>query len=352
MTVDTADPEAAAPERGGATSAALEAAYGPGGVGILVGLGILAAAAQLITRGLAPALPGVWVGMAATINGLKLVAALLAQLFAVGATASLIGLVMATVRSEQPAHVRAFSVGTGVLTVLAVMIASAVRLPSVSRMVLAGVTTVLALLSARESLRSPTTRAAGLVCGLLGVAGALRLLTISLSTLAATRVSTSLVTGARVAATLFVAVVVMAVLASLVWIARVGQARSVGWVTSGLVVALAIGATVVVTMGADPEAGGVPLWLFRSLEELVPRPLPFGALLPLMGLEALRWLAATVALASAPNQRAMGACLALALVSGGSLEIPSCAISLTLATLALALHPRAPNDARRPLLRR
>ena len=159
---------------GNATSArevaAGETATGHGST-LLVGVATLALAASLLTRGLAPALPGVWVGVDHLITALKLVSAIASQLFAVCSTALVIALVLAAVRSRLGAFFRSLAVGVGVLTILGVMAASAVALPEEARLVLAVAATALALLAGFGAVSRPALRGGALVLAAVGVAG-------------------------------------------------------------------------------------------------------------------------------------------------------------------------------------
>lgn len=315
--------------------------FGRGGTALLMGLAVLAAIASFTTRGLGPALPGVWLGVESYITSTKVVAALTSQLFAVSSSAIVIGLVLAVVRGDKPAYLRAFSVGVGVLTILAVMIASAVPLPDASRLVLAFGVGLLAALCAGLSLRLFTLRAPALVVALMAGSGLLRILVILLSQLAFERMSQLTADVARVLVTVSAVPVAAAVVFSLVWVARVPceSGSRVRWgvllgtmATLGVLVALA-------QLGADPEAGGVPLLIARTLHEMGLRPRPFGPSLLYSAFEGLRWLAAIAVLVTGPRTRPLAAAVALALLGGGTIEVPLSAVATVVAALILVLHP-------------
>jgi hypothetical protein len=303
--------------------------------------GVLAA---LISRGVAPALPGVWVGVDHVIMGFKLGGALVSQLFAVASAAVIIGLVLGTVKSAQPAYLRAFAAGTGVLCILAVMIASAVRLPHASRLVLAASTGALALMGAIISARFYTSRAPALVIGAVAVAGLVRVGTILVAGGAS---AGALVTVARVTATVSWLLEVLAVGVAVVWLAtqprlhrgNLKRPGTLRWLLIGLVVVATLGLVVVLVMGSAPDASGSPLLLARAIEQLLPNPRPYSPPWIREAVELFRWLLVAAVLAVSPRGRMMTASVALALVATGSLEVPLCAASLVIAVLALGLHP-------------
>lgn len=314
--------------------------FGAGGGALLAGLALLAAVASVTTRGLGPALPGVWVGVEGYINAAKMVGALSSQLFAVSSSAIVIGLVLALVRGDRPAYLRAFSVGVGVLTVLAVMIASAVALPDASRLVLAFGVGLLTALCATSAARFFTSRAPAITLGLLAASGLLRILVILLSQLAFERMSQLTADVARVLVTISAVPVAVAVIFALVWMVRVpGTGAALRW--GALVVIMAgLGTLVALAqVGADPEAGGMPLLVARTLHEMGLRPRPFGPTLLYSALEALRWLTALAVLIVAPRNRSLAAAVSLALLAGGTLEVPLAAAGMVVAALVLVLQP-------------
>jgi len=314
--------------------------FGRGGGSLLGGLALLAAVASLATRGLGPALPGVWVGVEGYINFTKKAGALTSQLFAVSSSAIVIGLVLALVRGDRPAYLRAFAVGAGVLTVLAVMIASAVALPDASRLVLSFGVGTLAALCAASAARFFTSRAPAIVIGLLAGAGLLRIVVILLSQLAFERMSQLTADVARVLVTLSALPVTAAVVFALVWMVRVpGTGAGLRW---GALVATMAGLGTLVALaqvGADPEAGGMPLLVARTLHEMGLRPRPFGPTLVYSALEALRWLSALAVLLVGPRNRSLAAAVSLALLAGGTLEMPLAAAGMVVAALVLVLQP-------------
>jgi len=307
-------------------------------------MALVGVVAALVSRGVAPALPGVWVGVDHAIMGLKLGGALVSQLFAVASAAVIIGLVLGTVRSSLPPYLRAFAAGTGVLCILAVMIASAVRLPHASRIVLAGATGALALMGAVSAARFFTSRAPAIVIGSVAVAGLIRVVTIVLATYV---VSDATVMVARITATISWLLEIASIGVALVWL--VTQPRVVGetlrrpkrprWLLLAALILVATGALAAVVLGTAPDATGVTLLLSRSVEQLLSNPSPYGVPWVREAVEVLRWVVVAGVLVVNPRGRMMASSVALALVAAGVLEVPLCAASLVIATLSLGLHP-------------
>ena len=267
---------------------------------IMALIGVIAA---LVSRGVAPALPGVWVGVDHAITGLKLGAALLSQFFAVASAAVIIGLVLGTIRSSQPAYLRAFAAGTGVLCILAVMIASAVRLPHASRLVLAVATGALAVMGGVSAARFFTSRAPAIVVGAVAVSGLIRVLTILLAGQAR---SDALVVVARVTATLSWLLGAASIVVAIVWLltqprvvaGELSRPRRPRWwlLAVLLVAAAAVGAAVVV--GSAPDAKGAPLLLARSVERLLSNPSPYAFPWAREAVEIVRWLVVVAVMVS------------------------------------------------------
>lgn len=307
-------------------------------------MALIAVVAALVSRGVAPALPGVWVGVDHAITGLKLGAALISQFFAVSSAAVIIGLVLGTVRSALPAYLRAFAAGTGVLCILAVMIASAVRLPHASRLVLAVATGALAVMGGLSAARFFTSRAPAIVIGSVAVAGLVRVLTILLAGQARSDV---VVVVARVTATVSWLFEVASIVVAIVWLLT--QPRVVSgelrrpvrprWWLLGALIAAAAAVGTSVVIGSAPDAKGAPLLLARSVEHLLANPSPYGLPWAREVVEVVRWLVVVAVMVVNPRGRMMASSVALALVATGVLEVPLCAAALVIAVLSLGLHP-------------
>jgi len=307
-------------------------------------LAVLAAVAALGARAFAPALPGVWVGVDHIITAVKLATAFCSQLFAVLSAALMVSLVVALVRSEQPAHLRAYAVGSGLLVSLAVMISSAATLPHLSRLVVAVSAAVLAVLVGRLTLSHHTHRAAALLLMVTAAAGLVRVLAIVTSGLYLSQAVDALRVVARVLATVSNALEATAILVGLAAVVfrfdAVGSARwRPRWAPLVVLMALVVATLWVAQRGGQPESAGFSLLVARALHTLLDGPPPYAPELVRGAWQVIGWVVVWLALVVALRGRLMGAVLALALVARSSLEVPLCAMALAIAALALTLQP-------------
>jgi hypothetical protein len=308
-------------------------------------LAALATVAALLSMSLERALPGVWLGVDHVITAVKLAGAAASQLLAVSSTAVVIGLVLATLKSRLPAHLRAYAVGAGALSVLAVMLASAMKLPEPSRLVLGGAVVLLGLLAAWPAAGVYTLRAAALVIGAVSLAGALRVVTVLVAMLSGG--ADTLVAAAQVGATVGMLLELVAIVLALAWLTSQPRARAgtlvplrrPRWTLLGLVLGVSGALVGAAHLGADPEAQGFFLLVARSVEQLAVQPSPFSPTLLTNAVELLRWVVIVGLLVVAPRGRMMSSTVALALVARGTVEVPLCAAMLVVAALALGLHP-------------
>lgn len=307
-------------------------------------LALLGTLAAVLSRALAPSLLGVWEGADHIIAFVTLAGAASSQLVGLGSSALVIGLVLGTVKSPLPQYVRAFSVGVGMLVLLALGISAIdVPLPSNSRMVVAGAASILVLLAVRLSSRIFTLRAASVALGAVAVAGLLRVVTVSMANHALDVASAEWGIAARVAATVHWVVDAVAVgFALAVLTAHPRRHRRLErprWALLALVLALPLLFVALVELGADPERTGVVVLASNIAHHN--RILP-AAFLPeelRSYVEVLRWVAAAAILAVAPRSRMMAGALAFALFTRSTLEVPLCAAAAIIAALAVALHP-------------
>jgi hypothetical protein len=319
----------------------------PRGEGPLVlwALTFIAALAALASRAVEPALPGIWVGIDHVIALVKIGGALASQLFAVASTPVIIALVLATLKSSLPAYLRAYSVGAGLLVIVAVLIASAVRLPDVSRLVLAATAAALALMCVRLSARLYALRAASLVLAAGALAGAVRVITIVASSIELAEAQFVLAAVARTTATISGLLEVASVGVAIAWLVLAPSAervpRAPNWAALAVLVAASVALTVLVALGSDPMASRALILTARAGRELLLVPAPYLPELMRLELEALRWCTVVLVLALRPRGSMMSASVALGLIAGAALEVPLCAASAVIGALALALHPGA-----------
>lgn len=344
--VDAVDAEPPGPEGGAPPSRdASEASAGHGEVDFTIwALSALATVAAVLSRAVAPSLLGVWEGADHIIAFVTLAGAASSQLVAIGSAALVIGLVLGAVKSPLPQYVRAFSVGVGMLVLLALSISAIdVPLPSKSRMVVAGAASILVLMAARVSARIFTLRAASVALGAVAVAGLMRVVTVSMANHALEVASMGWGTGARVAATAHWAIDAVAVGFALAVLIthpqRRRRLRRPRWTLLGVVLTVPLVFVALVQLGADPERTGVVVLLSNIAHHNRILPAAFVPEQVRTYMEVLRWVAAAALLGVAPRSRMMAGALALALFTRSTLEVPLCAAAAVIAAFAVALHP-------------
>jgi hypothetical protein len=313
---------------------------------LLWGLALLSAMAGLLSRAVEPALPGVWMGIDHFITAVKLGGALSSQLFAVVGSVAVFMLTFLTVRATHlPSYVRAYSVGSSALVVLAVVVAALSRkLPEGAALVLSGTAAIWAVMSARLALRFSNLRAAALVMGMIAIGGVMRIGSIILADVTAATGSDLAEVGARIAATIAQLTEAVAVATVAVWLVlRTPAERSRGkhprWISLAVSILGASGLLVVAELGRAADVSGGHVFMARALTELLRQPEPYLPWLVRGFIELWGWWLVAVTLVVAPRTRLMSAVVALSLVARTSLEVPLCAMALSTAALALAQHP-------------
>ena len=299
--------------------------------------------ATLIGRGIAPAIPGLAVGIANFIVLSERVSAFLSQLVAAGGVAAAVRLGAAALRSPKlDLGYRLVALPGSAIVVALVMAAWARPLePEMCRvMALAAIAT--ALSGAVASLRVTETRASGLVLGSAGLSGLCHLLARELVARAAERLDSSSLHFAVPVATLATLLDLTALGLSLLYLGQ-GKRKAVA-VTAACVLLPAIALGAFAAHGTAPGAGVLRVLAERALAQLSRAP---SAAFP----GALRFAITAALLATAglcvlkPSARGKASIvLALSLLSLGAPDMPLPALWLIVATL-LAPKQRAPSEA-------
>jgi hypothetical protein len=297
--------------------------------------------ATVFGRGVAPAIPGLAVGIASVIVLSARVAAFLSQLVAAGGVAAAVRLGISALRSPRlDLGYRLVALPGGAIVIALVMAAWARPLePDMCRtMALAAIATALA--GAFANLRVSETRAAGLVLGSAGLSGLFHLLARELVSRAAERLDNTSLHWAVAVATLATLLDLIALGLTLTFLGRGDRKKVMLTAASVLVPAFAIGAFA--AHGSAPGAGIVRVLAERTLAQLSRAP---AAALP----GALRFAITTALLATAglcvlkPGERSKTSVVfALSLLSLGAPDIPLPALWLVVATL---LAPKQPAPA-------
>jgi hypothetical protein len=302
--------------------------------------------ATLIGRGIAPAIPGLAVGIANFIVLSERVSAFLSQLVAAGGVAAAVRLGAAALRSPKlDLGYRLVALPGSAIVVALVMAAWARPLePEMCRvMALAAIAT--ALSGAVASLRVTETRASGLVLGSAGLSGLCHLLARELVARAAERLDSSSLHFAVPVATLATLLDLTALGLSLLYLGQ-GKRKAVA-VTAACVLLPAIALGAFAAHGTAPGAGVLRVLAERALAQLSRAP---SAAFP----GALRFAITAALLATAglcvlkPSARGKASIvLALSLLSLGAPDMPLPALWLIVATL-LAPKQSAASDAPTP----
>jgi hypothetical protein len=299
------------------------------------GLAILALLASLIGRGLAPALPGSKAGIAIWIMLGDRIAALLSQLLLVGGSMVLIRLLLVMLRDQRLSAVyRLLIVPAGAAVVALVVSSAAQSLEAEVSLGLAVCSASIAAAAAPLALRSPATRAVGLVLALAAVAALLHVLARLVAFRASDQALASLFMVARGISTAAFIFDAASLAAAGAWLAAPHWRR--GAIAGGALIAV----SAVLTWGAlHGSRFDAPHWQVlagRALGEMVRHPTPLVA-------PALRYLAEVCALiiagiaALAPKRvPVITAALSLTLLARGSTDVPLLALVMTLAALLAA----------------
>jgi hypothetical protein len=308
-------------------------------------LAVFGAVAALLSRALAPALRGVWLGTDRAIEFVEGGAGLMSQLFAVSAAAVTVGMISALLGSGLASRLKVAVTLGGGLSVLAVMVASAARLHRELAFVYGTAAVVAALRVTREAARYQPLRGGALVVGSMATAGMVRLIGMAAvgflpAVGAAGRATDGLAPlFIRGAATLSFGFETLAVGLAAAWLAR-GSSRP-----RAVVVALGLGSLAgyaLVELAVLPDASGAVILSSRLVESLLSIPAPAVGHGARVVVEVGAWLVLFGVLSRGAGGRMLGACIALSLVARAAPERPLCALALVVAALGLALDRSSP----------
>lgn len=287
--------------------------------------------ASLIGRGIAPAIPGLAVGIAQFIALSGRASAFLSQLVAAGGTAAAIRLLGNALRlTKLDLGYRLIALPGSAIVVALVAAAWRTPLdPELCRiMALAAIGAALA--SAVASIRLNETRAAGLVLGVASVSGFAHLMARMMMSKAAERLDSSSLKWAVVVATLATLLDVVALALTLLHLGD-GQRRKIALVSAAILLpALLVG--VFAAHGSAPGAGWLRVLAERSLSQLSRAPTPA---LP----SAIRFALSCAFLITAGacvlrrNRSKAAVVISLSLLSLGAADMPLPALWLVVAAL-------------------
>ena len=308
--------------------------------------------ATIIGRGVAPAIPGLAVGIAPFIALSGRIAAFLSQLVAAGGVAAAVRLASGALRLPKlDLGFRLIALPASAIVIALVMAAWARPLePELCRMMaLAAIFASLA--AALASLRTPDARASGLVLGSAGLSGLSHLIARELVSRAAQRLDSVSLRYAIAVATLATLFDLLALGLALAYFGQKQRRQSALGVAIVILPALAIG--LFAAHGTAPGAGVVRVLAERVLAQLSRAP---AAALP----PAVRFAVTTALLIGAglcvakpSDRRKTSVVLGLSLLSLGAPDMPLPALWLVVASLlapkqAAALPAKNPGSRAAP----
>lgn len=287
---------------------------------------------MLFGRALAPALPGARAGFERWITWGDQLGSILTQAALLLGTLTTVVLLLTTLRERTLSILyRLISAvfGAGVLTV--VMTAHRGRIRADSVLVVALVTSLIAIWGSLLATRSARARGAGLVLLAAGVSALAHMVARTLALYASENALVSLFDVARSIATFGMLCDIAALGLAVVWVATRSHTRGV--VVAATAALVAIGLVWAGSAGAAPDANLVQILAGRSLRALVQHPAPWVPGVVRTGIEVFSLGLVAGVLLEPAERRLSVLVIALALLARGSTDIPLCAMSLLLATL-------------------
>jgi hypothetical protein len=292
----------------------------------------LAMVSGLLARGLAPALPGLAVGMESSIAVAARIAAVLSLVAVAGALAASARLTARTFADTSlDATYRFMAVPAGLCVGVLAVASIFQNLNPELCLVLAFAATGPVLLAAPMALRRPEYRAAGLVLSMTGGAGLLHVLGRAIALHAAEEASVS---GFRLSQWIeTIATVVDVTTLGLVgtYLARRASRRA-RWILGGLGLVL-FGLVLAASKGAQPDSAWWQVLAGRTLDQFLRNPDPFLPRVLRHAIEVSGLLLAGVSLAASGAAGRVGTLFAACLMGRGAADIPMPALILLLAGL-------------------
>lgn len=288
--------------------------------------------ATIVGRGIAPAIPGLAVGIAPFITLSSRVAALLSQLVAAGGVAAAIRLSWGALRLPKlDLGYRLVALPGSAIVVALVMAAWARPLaPELCRM-MAFAAIAASLSGALASVRTRETRASGLVLGAAGLSGLAHLLARELMSRAAEHLDVSLKPWVIAVSTIATALDLVTLGLSLIYLGQ-GKTRKIA-IAAALVLVPALALGVYAAHGSAPGAGVLRVLAERALGQLsraqttfVPGILRFTVTTALL-------LTAGVCVARPRERGRSSVVLSMSLLSLGATDMPLPALWLVVAAL-------------------
>jgi hypothetical protein len=293
---------------------------------------------MLLAQAIAPAIKTAGLSLGRFIDHVDLAASIASHMLALTVSALCIGLLLTVGRDTRVSIVaRVLLVAQSTIVLVLAVPASRFRLSSFACFFLGAVTCSAAIIAAFEGLRETRSRALGLVLGVIGLAGAARVVSAGLVAIPSVTQATRLVPFSNVLATASVILHGAALMLALAWLAS----RRRSTVSVGTVFALTTAMLLTwAAAGAQPSAPTWQIFVARFQDHLIPSPV---SLLPRVIDGFVAVLGPCVAIAALLSRRQMGTvvgAMVLALTAGTMVDVPGHALIMVLASLATVLAAR------------
>ncbi|HRI70195.1 MAG TPA: hypothetical protein PK156_38455 [Polyangium sp.] len=297
---------------------------------------IFAVFVVLIGRAFGSSLRGLAVGLGKHAERFEQVGAILSQGFLILGTIVSLGLVLAMLRPPFTGLMRFVVVTCGGLVTLGTLLSMATRMPDGTLLISATLASILALVAAWDTIRTPFAQAASIIVGGVGIGSVMRVIAIVLLT------RDRAPSGYRVAAQAVSTVgLIFDVLAMAI---AVGFVSSRSRKPSSPATIIALGAALVATRlalgGASEDAGAASIMFERAARALVVRPEP-SISNTFVTFASFAAPALAIAVLVTPTLTpALSAAIALALLAHGAPDVPLCGLMLGIASVTTILAAR------------
>jgi hypothetical protein len=313
-------------------------------LGWLRGLALLAVAATVLGRAVGPALRGLDTGLDAWVGRMDVLGAGLSQFLLPGQVAMLVAVTLSVLRmGSLPIGYRMVATGlAGVVLGLSAP-ASSTRLTPIFSASLALAAIVAALFGTAQSIVAKHTRILGVLLGLMTLGALTRQTAWVMALVGGQQAALRMALASRWVATVALLVHAVAVAVALIWLATRQRRIASLWTTVASVLAVMV--SWLTDRATQGSLGAGKALAVRSAAQLLSQPPPLVAPGVRVFVTTLGLLLALVAATRRREAPAVVSAMALVLVAGLDLDVPLCALSLTVASLAASLAAQDPSTA-------
>ena len=299
-------------------------------------LALLAVAATLMGRAIAPALPGSMTGIGRWIVGAEDAAAFLSQLFAVSGAAVLLVLLLNLLRSPRVAVPFRMGVAPASAAICTLVVAAAAGpIDANWTLGLGLLSAALAAAATPLALRAESTRGVGIVLGLGALAALVHVGSRLIAVQASIRALPGVFTVARGVATAGLVLDLVVLLLAFVWAvrSRILPAVAIG----SVILALSATASWGALRGVHYEASTWQVLAARTLAEFCRHPMPLVDPSLRFFVDVATWSTTVGVLLARGRGHAQASTVALVLLAHHATDIPALAMAMALAGLLAPL---------------